>query len=64
MLPVEERDSDFEAMCRTVDRWRKLYEQTRDRVAYLEGSLIGLGRIAKLDVEAVLDGGPGKREVR
>lgn len=63
-IAVEELDSDFEAMERTVERWRRLYEEECGRCAYLEGSIIGLGRIAKLDVEAVLNGGPGKRQVR
>jgi hypothetical protein len=58
------RREDFKAMERLADRWKekamclvKALDKARDRIAYLEGALIGLAR------EDIVRAAPGLRAV-
>lgn len=66
------RQEDFDAMARACIRWQQRVTElhlelhaANERIAYLEGAMIGLisSREMAVDVESILSGGPGKRQV-
>lgn len=55
---------DFDAAARFIERWRKKHQEARERVAYLEGALLGLAsedakKPTEAEVEEIIAGGAG-----